>query len=396
MIAYNKEWLANELVQDEINTALGLKLVQPQEAENVNKAYPVLFYSPNIFIRIGLFVLTVIIAIFSIGLIALVSFDSMNENFASLGIFLGLCCWALLEMMVSSKHHYRSGVDDALLYMAVILLFSSIVYITEPGATGICITACVIATLAVLRFADRLLAVTAFVAFSGFFFFQCMYAGNMAQQIAPFLIFFLCLACYFISVKMIRQPALLFYSGCLKAINIASLFLMYLSVNYFAVQEIRQEFFYTTMHNRPELVEEVAQTPPLPLAWLFWIFTCVLPLVYIGAGIVKKDSILIRVGLVLCAAIVFTVRYYHSVLPLETAMVIGGLVLVGIAWFLINYLKNPRYGFTNEAENDTENLAKNQLESLVIATTFSGQQAPDADTHFGGGSAGGGGAGGTY
>jgi hypothetical protein len=101
--------------------------------------------------------------------------------------------------------------------------------------------------------------------------------------------------------------------------------------------------------------------------------------------------------MILLAAIVFTVRYYHSIMPLETAMVLAGLALILTAWGLIRYLKAPRRGFTYE-EPETPSLAdKLRLESLIIAQTYTpAAHTPGNDMNFGGGSGGGGGASGDY
>jgi hypothetical protein len=119
------------------------------------------------------------------------------------------------------------------------------------------------------------------------------------------------------------------------------------------------------------------------------------PLAYIARGIQKKDTILLRSGLLLVGAIVFTVRYYHHLMPVETAMVAGGLLLTGTAWALLHYLSIPRHGFTREAPIDPHWMDKLHVEALVIAETFRPGQpapAPDKGFEFGGGTGSGGGA----
>jgi uncharacterized membrane protein YgcG len=129
---------------------------------------------------------------------------------------------------------------------------------------------------------------------------------------------------------------------------------------------------------------------------VFWITTVLIPLIYIFLGIYKKDRILLRAGLILVAAIVFTIRYYHSVAPLEVVMTFAGIGMIAIAYFLIRFLKTPKNGFTSE-EVDEGEMDALQLESLVIAQTFNKAGAPAKDGfEFGGGDGGGGGASGEY
>jgi O-antigen/teichoic acid export membrane protein len=135
------------------------------------------------------------------------------------------------------------------------------------------------------------------------------------------------------------------------------------------------------------------------MAWLFWILTVATPLFYIYRGVRKKDHLFIWTGLGLVAAAIFTIRYYYHLIPVEWALISGGIVMIAIAYGLIRYLKTPRHGFTSQ-EASSKNLLENlHLESLVIAETFGGPstvKAPSNDFQFGGGSGGGGGAGGQF
>jgi membrane protein YdbS with pleckstrin-like domain len=115
-------------------------------------------------------------------------------------------------------------------------------------------------------------------------------------------------------------------------------------------------------------------------------------LVYLTLGIFKKDSILLRVGLILIAAIVFTVRYYYSILDAEILMIAGGATMILLAWLLTRYLQTPKFGFSSE-EGDSKNVMdKLHIESLILAETFSQQPSAGDDQQFGGGDFGGGGA----
>jgi hypothetical protein len=106
--------------------------------------------------------------------------------------------------------------------------------------------------------------------------------------------------------------------------------------------------------------------------------------------------ILIRVGLLLVAAIVFTVRYYYSIWPMEVLMAVGGIFMIGLAWVLIRYLHEPKHGFTYKETDSRHVMDKMNVESLVLAETFSQVPAAEAGTKFGGGSFGGGGSSGEF
>jgi hypothetical protein len=175
------------------------------------------------------------------------------------------------------------------------------------------------------------------------------------------------------------------YSGCLEMIQILSLITLYLAGNYFVVREASNEMF--------DLYLQPGQS--IPGGWIFWIFTVIIPPIYIFAGIRKKDSILIRTGLFLVAAIVFTIRSYHSVAPIEVAMTFGGIILIALAYGITKLLHPSRNGFTSEQTDDDKTDAI-QLEAVVIAQSFQ-QHGPQGDQFdFGGGTGEGGGASGSY
>jgi uncharacterized membrane protein YgcG len=81
-------------------------------------------------------------------------------------------------------------------------------------------------------------------------------------------------------------------------------------------------------------------------------------------------------------------------MPIEGAMTLGGILMIGLAYGVIQYLKQPKHGFTYEEDLAAEGAI--QLESLVIAQTMSAAPQPDESFKFGGGTGGGGGASGEY
>ena len=96
------------------------------------------------------------------------------------------------------------------------------------------------------------------------------------------------------------------------------------------------------------------------------------------------------------AAIVFTVKYYYALAPIEIEMALGGSILIVIAYVLVQYLQQPKYGFTSTAPADQQMTDKLNIEALIIAETYGGVQEGNNATNFGGGGFGGGGASGDF
>ena len=126
-----------------------------------------------------------------------------------------------------------------------------------------------------------------------------------------------CSILYFFTKNIFKQNEYRHYRINGIIIEITLLAGFYLAGNYFAISEMSNQFFHSLKENET-----------ISLGWLFWVFTVTIPLVYIWWGVKKKDIVLIRVGLILIAVMVFTIRFYHAVLRLETAMVLGGIFLL--------------------------------------------------------------------
>ena len=126
MIAYNKTWLQNISIQEHSVVAPGGFYITQEEQEAIKIAYPAPFYTPNLFIRIGLFILTGIIMIFTFGLLALICLNIIERAAGGLAVFFGMASFALLEYFIKAKKHFRSGVDDALCWLGAVAVFSGI------------------------------------------------------------------------------------------------------------------------------------------------------------------------------------------------------------------------------------------------------------------------------
>ena len=86
-------------------------------------------------------------------------------------------------------------------------------------------------------------------------------------------------------------------------------------------------------------------------------------------------------------------------MPAETAMTLGGIVLILIAFAGIKYLKTPKYGITFEIyKRSSRDEALANIANIVASELVTDQLAvpkPDG-VEFGGGEGGGGGAGADY
>jgi len=386
MIAYNNSWLNNLLIQEEAKQAYHEGSLDKEELDRINLNYPVHFYTPHFFIRIGLFVLTTVILIFSFGIFALLFLDSIGHAIGGLAIFFALFAYAALEYMVWEKKHYQSGVDDALLWISASAIFGGISYLLEAGELVNSLLIFFISLYATTRFTDRIMCMVAYLSLLAVFFFACIEIGPFAKAIVPFILMLVSGLIYFLVKKIKDYPSLIHYTGCLQIITVASLITFYFSGNYYVVRELSDSLF--NLHLRA--------SDTIPLGWVFWVFTIVVPVLYLLRGLQKKDSVLVRVGLLLIAVIIFTIRYYYSFTSIEVIMTFGGMILISVSYLLIRYLRHPKHGFTYTETESAGAKEKLKLESILLAQTFAPPQPEQEGTGFGGGSFGGGGASGEF
>lgn len=380
MIAYNRQSLVNRNIRQEAAKALAKDVISGEEDQRIRETYPVKLYIPNIFIRIGIFLLTVLAVACGLGLSMLIT-----EGGAGLVILWGIICYGALELFIARQHVYRAGVDDALVWTAGTLIFTGAAFLApEMSATHACELALLLAAWGMLRYADRLMAIVAYGALISLIFHLLTTIGKFSAALIPFVFMAVSVVVYFLFTGISTRESLRHYHACLSLLPVAALLSFYLSVNYYVVQQVN-----ASLHG---------ETAPVALGWFWWTSTGIVPVGYIVWGIRKKDAILLWTGLALVVATVFTIRYYYHVLPADLAMIIAGTILLIGAYALIRYLRIPRNGFTSAAPDEPHLLQNLPVEALVLVETFKTVPSSTADQpgQFGGGSGGGGGAGGTY
>jgi hypothetical protein len=387
MIAYNEQSLDRLAIDSEVALAHKKRLLSDQEYSNVLHAHKPGLYSPNLFIRIGLFVLTVVIVAMIFGLALLITESVLSNDgiFFSITLVFGCLIYAALEWIIRSKRHYRSGVDDALLWLALICFVADIGIYFDLSELWMSLMIFAFSLAATVRFANSVMSAVAFCSFIAVIFYSITPAGTIAKTILPFVTMLMGAAAYLTAIKCKHQYSVRHYRYCFMMIEVLSLITIYAAVNYFIVRELSIQMF--DLH--------LPQNASITGGWFFWTCTFVLPLIYIARGLQSKDHLILRVGLLLIAATIFTFRYYYSIAPIEQVLTFAGIILIIIAYVLIKYLQTPRFGITDRQPEQHLQDGLN-VESLIIAESFNEAPATDEGFRFGGGSTGGGGATGQF
>ncbi|WP_143307022.1 hypothetical protein [Chitinophaga vietnamensis] len=382
MIAYASTDLDNLEIRQAADLALRQQCTTPEEQAAVREKFPVNFYTPNPVIRIGLILLTLLIVLVALGLVALMTWHTSDDTIIRTTVIIfSFGCYAALEGFVRTRHFYRAGVDDALLWSSMFLLGAAIIVNTRMPESAACLIALALCLYATLRFADVLAAAGALLSLLLMFFFLLSGEGKL---VTPVVLALISIGAYVLARWLGKQEQFRYYRLCCTVWEVLSLLTLYAALNYYVINEVGRNIYQLDEKQTGSNLQ------------LFWFTTVLIPLVYIFFGVRKKDAILLRCGLLLLAAIIGTIRYYHAVMPLEVAMVLAGIVMIGISWGLLRYLRTPRHGFTYQAPDDPAMLDKLNAESLLIAQTMVPAPPAKPGFQFGEGTGSGGGASGDY
>jgi hypothetical protein len=391
MILYNKEWLDNLAIRKASAQWLKSDLISPEECIAVQKKHEAGYKESSIIARIGLFIFTLIILGAAFSLYGLMIFGGSGKMAISLScIFYGGVCYAAAEYFVRSNNYVGSGIIEALVYTAIGFVGSGIVVLVASSISDIqtiyvYLTFLPLLIFCALRFADAFLtlaAFTCFLIFNALLLFEFKEAGKM---ILPFETMAISYLAYYIITKQKHKEELRYWSDCITMMEIASLTSLYLAGNYFVIRQLTEDY-----------IGEIVPGSDIGLAPLFYAYTILLPLVYLFLGLKRKSYIFMRLGLVLFVAGILAIKYYHSFMPVETALSMAGIAMILIAYFCIKYLKTPKHGITMEAlQHSDKHKVMANIASIAVSEVMASQpQAPaKPDVELGGGNFGGGGAG---
>ena len=387
--AYPSIWANDEAVRTAARRWWRLGLLEQAQHTAIEAAHPISYYRPAFWIRVVLFGATLLGGI--TGLVFLLLTTSGELNPFAYGAVVLLACLILLESLINNSHHYRSGVDNALLYGALLAWAFLVEYVGRDTISGslasptvwMLLLPMLLALLAALvRYADPLVAAASFVAGLALLA-NILLQSTLGRLLLPFGMMAAAAALLLALRRLPARPDYFYYRSAGLVLRVLGLAGLYLAGNYLVVRE-----------GNAQLLGGGGPSAQIPLAPLFYACTAGIPLVYMVLGLRRHDRLLLTLGLLALAFSLFTLRYYRQVLPPEIAATVGGAVLLLGALAALRYLRAPRHGLTAAA--DTEAAPHFNLESLVVAQTAHAPTAPAAGFEFGGGHSGGGGAEGSY
>jgi hypothetical protein len=352
--------------------------------ETAKKEFPVGFQQSNIFVKIGLFIFTNIIILAAGGLFLLFFGEAISGNRLvgpTLSLIAAFSLFWALENSINGSKFYRSGVDNALFYAALgftLLFFVSITDYNSPDWVYLTFSLLIL-FLALMRYSDLLTAVGLYYCWIALWF-VILSKFSIGKLILPFVMMFMAALSYYAVKIWKKQTVTNYYHDCQVIIEILALVVFYLGGNYFVVREGNAQL------NNLSVSVQIAFAP------LFYFFSSAIPLIYVFVGLKKHDRIMLIVGLIAIAFSIFTYRNYFSILPIEWALTIGGIVLILLSAFVIQFLNTEKYGLTYVLNSEDKHQ---NLQAFAISQIISTPNQPEG-TKFGEGDFGGAGAGSEY
>lgn len=390
LLSYKLELLHTKFMLDKCRRWKRSGLITEMQFEIVSGQVKEEFYSPNFLIRVLLFIASWIAVSSCSGLFAIMS-DS-EDFFAIVSLFLGTIILIVKEkVLIKQNNHFKSGITDAALYIGLSLILGSITYYIgdniDDAEILVCLLYLLVLSITAIRYLDVLSLLGGFTALvmSVFLIFETM--GNIGVAMLPFVFMVIFGGAVYWIRKTKRANGMWPWKKMFAIAETLSLLGLYLAGNYLVVREAHMDML-------PYGVEKPDQ---IPMAFIFYAYTIAVPLIYLALGLRKKDKLLIRVALFVVALTVITFKYYYSSGHPEITLTLAGGIMLGIAFWALNYLKTEKHGYTRE-KILTDDWSKVNIEAFIIQQTMDGgPQIPEGnDVEFGGGEFGGGGAGGDF
>ncbi len=390
MKAYNPLWSESDFIQRTAQKWLKQGFLTKVQFTEIEKMYPVNYYDSNVFLKIGLFIFTILAAGFSIGIMSIFFVDIYNSNLNVVmviqSLMIGSVFFFLLENLIKNRQLYHSGVDNALIYMALGAFCTTIYFLFEksnPSTWLFLILFLPLFVATTIRYAESVVCTLTYFLIVGIFVMIAL-ESFWGKILLPFILMIVSTGMHFLVKKLSSRKDYLYYETCLTIFKTLSLITFYLGGNYLIVREgnaLINNLYLST-------------SPQVAFAPMFYFFTTIIPIAYLFFGFRYCDRLILILGLITLGFSIFTYRFYFSIIPIEIALTLGGILLITLSAGLIHYLKMAKHGFTYQPDDDFEGF---NLEAMLMSQIIQSKIPHQGDTFkFGGGDSIGGGAGGKY
>ena len=383
LISYDLNELEKTQILSEARTLFKSKVIDLAQYNRIIEENKSKLYTPTLFIKILLFILSYIGMTTVIGPIGLIFSVVGETGYRIVSVLLGFSfIWFTEKIVIQGKNHYKSGVTEAGIYAGCAFMSFGIWGFGDQVVILYLITGLLFSAILTVRYLDLPALVAGFVFLISIIYKIIHAIGGLTEALMPFIFLVTFLLVFVACILIDRKLSTFVFSSHLIIAKTLSLLIVYASVNYFVVRELSEMLMGLALDKGQDI----------PYAIVFYGFTALLPVLYIYYGIVKRSVLFIRVGLIITVLSAITFKYYFSLgLPVVT-FTVAGIILISVSLWLMNYLKIMRNGFTRDNLINDKWLSED-VNAIIISQTLGGNKLTDTKNQsFGGGNSGGGGA----
>lgn len=387
MIAHDRTLLGNTFFIDGAQTLKEGGFISKSQLEAAKTETPVLKTHRNFLVRIGFFILGSMLYSSIVGVISLFLFTIADINNYEWAVYLYAMVGLAGSELLARQNFFCHGLDDAFI-LGFQSTFCLAVGVHTESATATFAAMTVIGGLCCARYVHTISAWAGLVGLTGFVCCLSFDLSIVPKIYVPFVCLLLAVAMYLFYHNRHANPNMYFYKYAMQSVQVFSLVLGYVSVNYLVVRELSVELMDMA----------VAPGRDIPFAWLFYILTFAVPVFYLWYSLRIKSKEMLWVGALALGCSVLTIRHYYSVMPPETALILAGVILFAIAFVLIRKLRHKESGITFERDRHSSKNTLLYAQAILVNSQIDVKPvAPDAGgMPFGGGGFSGGGSSDTY
>jgi hypothetical protein len=387
MIAHDKSLLNNLSLLEEANSLQAGGFISKEQNTLIKKNLSGFKRHDNILVRLGFFLLGSFLYVSICGTFSLMGIDG-GQTFWKICFYLFAIVGFVGSNILANQKYYGHGLDDAFNLGALLNLGIAIGITTDGYEAVIAFFMAIASFLIYLRYIHLPSALIFCLASSAVLFFGMFEFGAMGKTILPFVAMLFSAVFYFFTKKKLNNLSLNYYDKGVLLANSFCLILFYLSCNYLVVRELSVMLLGNKIHPGKDI----------SFAFFFYAFTIIVPIVYLTQALKTKDRIMLWLSFLAIAFSIYTIRFYHSVLPIEVALTLGGLVLFSIAYFSMKKLKDKESGLTFKPGRINNSNAFLNAEMLIVASQFGlkPETVDQSPMEFGGGGFSGGGSEGSF
>lgn len=385
IVAYNQQELENLKLLSHAKKLYKSDVITLEQYETIKNKFKSNLFSPSVFVRILLFVLSLIGFSTIMGPISLILQIDSEIGIQATTFFTGLGILLFLDFgLIKQIKHFKSGVTEAALLIGTILFSVGVLGLKELNLYFYLFYGLLVSAIIAVRYLNFVALIMALASVGALVFYTLFQLGGIAEATIPFSIMLLYAIIFWSLMKLQGFSKSEVFEHQFTLSKVFCLFMFYLAGNYFVVRTLSVELMGLNLQSNQNI----------PFAYLFYFFTACIPLGYLIYGITKKSILFIRVAIITMILSIVTLKIYFSLGAPVVTITLSGAIMISLAWGLMKYLKEIKNGFTRNKLLQS-NWDSTEITAFLVAHTNTGNNVPlkNNDLKYGGGSFGGGGAG---